>query len=228
MSRGRAGLAGIAFLITAATAVGQNIEVTPLVGTRQFGTVKLDTGEPPRTEGEVAGSISYGVAAGYRWESDASYGNGEVPDHDLVEFRWMRQNSHLYTRPNDLQVNPFGTPLNPTFRPSVTFDHFLADFTHEFAVPEHRMFQPFLTIGFGASYLSMPASGMTRFAMDLGGGLKVFPTTHYGFRVAVEYLPTVMLSDNQKVACAGGGCVLVLTGGILNQLSISFGPSFRF
>jgi hypothetical protein len=218
----RARLVGIALLVTAGTAAAQTVEVSPLVGTRQFGTVKLDSEGPPRADAHMAGSIPYGVAAGYRHENDTT------EDHDLVEFRWMRQDSHLYIKQNPLQVTPYSTTFpGPGFRPSVTLDHFLADFTHEFAVPEARMIQPFITIGFGASYLSTAASGMTRFAFDTGAGIKVFPTLHYGFRLSVEYLPTVMVTDIQRLVCAGG-CVVILSGGMMNQLNISFGPAFRF
>src|SRR4051812_48585582 len=90
----RAGLVGIAVLITAGIAAGQNIEVTPLVGTRLYGTVKLESDDAARTGANIAGSITYGVAAGYRWES------ADSADHDLIEFRWVRQDSHLYIKPS--------------------------------------------------------------------------------------------------------------------------------
>jgi hypothetical protein len=75
--------------------------------------------------------------------------------------------------------------------------------------------------------MSTPASSATRFAFGLGTGFKVFPKPHWGFRFQVEYLPIVMHAEAQSVVCFSG-CVVALSGGLMNQFQVSFGPAFRF
>ncbi len=131
--------------------------------------------------------------------------------------------SHLSVKQDPLSVNPLATP----FRQSISLDHFLADFTHEFIVREAPHIQPFLTGTLGASLLSAPASGGTRVAFGIGAGVKIFPTARWGLRLKAEYLPTLMHTELQTLVCAGG-CVVVLNGGVMNQFEVSIGPSFRF
>ena len=136
----------------------------------------------------------------------------------------MRQGSYLYVKQNPFQTTPSSAPA---FRPSVAINHYLVDFSREFLVSDTPMLQPFLTFGAGVSHLSTPASGATRFAFDIGGGFKVFPTRQWGVRFTVEYVPTVMSADIQTVVCTSG-CIFALSGGLLNQFSITIGPAYRF
>lgn len=195
-------------------AYGQKYEIIPLVGARFGGTIQLEQAGTPNVNAHLADSVSFGLAGGVRF--DGSEGEG----HDVIAFRWMRQNTHLA-----LKQDPLAPP--PTFRPSVAVDHFLGDFTHEFAVKDAPAVQPFITATVGAARMSAPASSATRFAFGMGGGVKIFPKTHWGFLVKAEYLPTVMHAGLQKVVCAGG-CVVALDGGIMNQFEVSLGPAFRF
>lgn len=89
------------------------------------------------------------------------------------------------------------------------------------------MVQPFIAASLGAARLSAPASSATRLAFGFGGGIKIFPATHWGFRFKMEYLPVVMHAGLQTVVCAGG-CIVALDGGIMNQFEVSLGPAFRF
>ena len=196
---------------------GQSYEITPLVGARFGGTMELEQTGAPNVNAHIADSVSFGVAGGYRFDTVDPEG------HDLIEFRWMRQNSHLSVKQDPLSVNPLATP----FRQSISLDHFLADFTHEFIVREAPRIQPFLTGTLGASLLSAPASSGTRFAFGIGAGVKIFPTVRWGLRLKAEYLPTLMHTELQTLVCAGG-CIVVLNGGVMNQFEVSIGPSFRF
>ena len=51
----------VIWLATAAGLFGQAFEVTPFVGARFFGTVKLQPADGTRFEGQVADSVSYGT-----------------------------------------------------------------------------------------------------------------------------------------------------------------------
>ena len=210
------------FILTAACLVAADeprYEITPLFGATFGGTMHLEQAGAPNFYGHIADSFSFGVAGGYRFDGD------EANDHDEIEFRWRRQDSHMYVKQDALVVNPYAPAAS--FRPSIAVDDFMGDLTHEFTVREARSFQPFVSAGIGAAVFSAPASSATRLVFGIGAGVKVFPSAHYGFRVKVEYMPTVMHTELQKLVCVGG-CVIVLNGGVMNQFEVSLGPAFRF
>ena len=102
----------------------------------------------------------------------------------------MRQNTHLGFKDNTSNVG---------FRPSFTLDHYMGDFTHEWSVSETRdRVKPFLTFSLGAARLATPVESRMRFAFGFGTGVKVFLNQRWGFRIQVEYLPTVMNAEVQK------------------------------
>lgn len=207
-----------AFFVCVTSAHGQKYEIVPLVGGAFGGTMKLEQALTPNVDAHVADSFSFGVAGGIRFEGDEGEG------HDAIEFRWMRQNTHLFFKQDPLVPTPSSVP---SFRPGISLDHFLGDFTHEFTVQEAPHIQPFLTLSAGAARMSAPASSATRFAFGIGTGINVFPARQWGFRFKVEYLPIVMHTELQRLVCVVG-CVVVLNGGIMNQFVMSFGPAFRF
>jgi hypothetical protein len=206
----------IAFFVSLMSAHGQNFEITPLVGATFGGTMHLEQTGTPNFYAHMADSVSFGAAGGYRF-------NGEG-GHDLIEFRWLRQNSHLSTSQDPLVPTPY---VSGSLRPSISVDRFMGDFTREFALQDAPKIQPFVRASLGAAVLSTPQSSATRFTFGIAAGLKVFPSTRYGFRVEAEYLPIVMHTDLQALVCSGG-CIVILNGGIMNQFQVSIGPAFRF
>lgn len=208
----------VALVVSLASAHGQSYEITPLVGARFGGTMHLEQEGTPSFYAHMADSISFGLAGGYRFSGEGGEG------YDMIEFRWMRENSHLGLHQDALVPTPYASG---SFRPSITLDHFLGDFTHEFTVQDAPAIQPFVRGSVGAALLSTPQSSATRFTFGIATGLKVFPSTHFGFRVEAEYLPIVMHTELQTLVCAGG-CVVILNGGIMNQFQVSLGPAFRF
>jgi hypothetical protein len=206
-----------AFLLSATSAHGQKYEITPLIGGAFGGTIKLEQAETSNVEAHVSDSLAFGVAGGFRFD-------GEEEGYDAVEFRWMRQNTNLFFKQDPLVPTPL---ITAPFHPGIAVDHFLGDFTHEFIIRDAPKIYPFLTASLGAARMSAPASSATRFAFGFGTGVKVFPTKQWGFRVSVEYLPTVMHAELQRLVCVNG-CVVVLNGGIMNQFVFSVGPAFRF
>jgi hypothetical protein len=141
----------------------------------------------------------------------------------LVEFRWLRRNTHL-----GFDENPLVPPhVTAGFRPDIGLNYFLGDFTREWKVEDAPSIQPFIRGTLGAARLGAPASSATRFVFGAATGLKIFPKPHWGFRIEVEYLPIVLHTEIQRIVCTQG-CIVALTGGITNQFSVSFGPAFRF
>jgi hypothetical protein len=213
------------FCITPAR--GQKFDVTPLVGGMFGGTVQTqqENTQGPTVRATLSDSFSFGVAAGFRFEGDDVDLNS-CEDCSLVEFRWVRRLSNL-----NLQNTPLllPTPLGSAVaQPSVTIDHFLGDFTHEWVVEANGTpLRPFLTASLGAAHMGTPQAGQTRFAFGFSTGMKVFPQQRWGIRFQVEYLGIVMSAGAQQVICAGG-CIVVLDGGVMNQFQVSAGPIFRF
>ena len=211
----------VALLVSVASAYGQSsFEITPLVGGRFGGTINL------QQEGQAGDSVarlddaklddafSFGVAAGIRYDADDCEGC------NVVEFRWMRQNTHLGFKENALDET--------FFRPAVTLDHFLGDFIREFPIREtDDRVKPFVFASLGVVRMSAPAESRTRFEFGIGAGVNVFPQPQWGFRFQVEYLPIVMLSEIQKVICMGS-CIVALNGGVVNQFTVNAGPIIRF
>jgi hypothetical protein len=205
----------IALAVSGMSAYGQKFELTPLVGVRVGGNLKIQQdGEPNRLIG-VDSSAGFGVAGGFRFDSDT------CDACDLIEFRWMRQNTKLHFEDRPL--------VGALVRPALTLDHFLADFTHEFPTKQtNNKVSPFLTVSLGAVRLATPLASAVRFEFGLGGGVKVFLSQRWGIRFHGEYLPMVRSAQIQKVACGPSGCIAALNGGVMNQVSFSVGPIIRF
>jgi hypothetical protein len=209
----------ITLLLTDAVVHGQKYDITALFGGTFAGTVQLEQLAAPNFSARVEDSFSYGIAGGFRFDSELN----DCRACDLIEFRWLRQDTHL-----GLKQNPFLSPpvTAPSFHPGVTLDHFLGDFTHEFTIDESSIVKPFVTASLGAALISTPETSATRFVFGVGTGFKVFPKRHWGIRFQVEYLPIVMHTELQRVIC-NVGCIVLLNGGLMNQVVVSIGPTFR-
>jgi len=209
-----------AMLATVLPAYGQHFDITPLVGFRTGGSMEVQQeGQPQRARASLGDSAAFGVAAGIRFFSEDG-----CDDCSVIEFRWMRQNTHLRLK----ETSPVPTPLAVAFgRAPVTLDHYLGDFTYEWDVHEAKAVRPFILGSLGAAHLSTPVSGRTGFSFGIGAGVKIFPQRHWGIRLQAEYLPMLLNAEVQRVICAGG-CVVALGGGLMNQFEFSLGPVFRF
>jgi hypothetical protein len=210
----------VTFLVSIALAHGQKYDVTALVGGTFAGTVQLEQLGVPNFPARVEDSISYGVSGGFRFDSELN----NCRACDLIEFRWLRQDTHLELKQNPLVPAPATAPY---FHPAVTLDHFLGDFTHEMTIDESSIVKPFVTASLGAVLVTTPEASAARFVFGIGTGFKVFPRRRWGIRFQVEYLPIVMHTEFQRVICTTG-CVFLLNGGITNQFVLSVGPTFRF
>jgi hypothetical protein len=200
-------------------AYGQSIEVTPLVGAHAGGAFELqEEAGPAQGEADLSNGVSYGVAGGVRFDTY------ECDDCAVIGFRWMRQETNLRVK----RADPIPTPLTMAIeRSQVHVDHFLADFVREWTLADAKPVRPFLGASLGIARLSAPASSNVRFAFGIGGGVKIFPKDWWGVRFHVEYLPTVLHAEVQRIVCAGG-CIVALSGGLMNQFVVNVGPVFRF
>lgn len=205
------------FLIFASVPVlAQDFEIGPMVGGRFGGTLKLEQTGVPNFEAKLEDAFTYGVAGGLILDED------DCQRCDLIQFRWMRASTHL-----SVTQDPLAPPSSNTFRPGMTLDHFLGDFTHEWPLEESGTLRPYIIGTLGAVHMGAPASSATRFVFGIGLGLKVFPNHLWGIRLEAEYLPILLRPEVQTLVCAGG-CTVVLNSGVSNQFMVSIGPAFRF
>ena len=77
----------------------------------------------------------------------------------------MRQDTYLFFKQHPLVPTP---SVAASFRPGITLDHFLGDFTHEWKLQDAKMIHPFLTLSAGAARMSAPAFNATRFTFGIG------------------------------------------------------------
>jgi hypothetical protein len=201
------------FLVST-SAYGQTFEVTPFVGGTFGGTTKVQQeGVADRALATFNDAFNFGVSAGFRFDAD------DCESCSLVEFTWIRDKPNLSPKNNALNLG--------LFQPSITLDNFLGDFTREFPIKDQVRIKPFLTASIGAVHVSAPAESRTKLVLGIGGGVNIFPRPRWGLRLRVEYLPIVLNADVQKLVCATR-CVVLVGGGVVNQLTISVGPIFRF
>ena len=205
----------VALFFNVVSAYGQtSFEVTPLIGGMYGGSINLQQDVQPNYHAKLDNAVIFGVAGGFRFDGD------DCASCNLVEFRWMRQKTYLNLKANAANIS--------VSRLSVTINHFLADFTHEWPIEEtHDRVRPFLTGSLGVASMSTPAETGARFEFGIGGGVKVFLKRRWGFRFQAEYLPMLMEAEVQNVVCAAG-CIVVLNGGLMNQFAVTAGPIFRF
>ncbi len=150
---------------------------------------------------------SYGAAGGVR-----------LDEENLVEFRWARQYSRIHLEGS--------TP--PLSSQKVILDQFHGDFTHEYFMdgwPDWA--RPFVIGSVGATHIHNRTGSFTRFSFGLGGGMKVYFTRHFGWRVQGEWLPVVINPEVKAFVC-GGGCIAHLSATLVSQGEVLVGPVFRF
>jgi hypothetical protein len=206
-------VAALAF--ATAPASGQKFDVTPLVGYRAGAAIDVQLqGNMSKTKASIEDGLVYGVAAGIRFDDELD----ACQECAVIEFRWMRQDSHLGLE---------GQGSSTVARPSVTVNHFLGDFTREWFYQDRNSVRPYLTLSLGATHISAPTGSATRFATGIGTGFKIFPGRWYGIRFQVQYLPTWINADVRRIICAAG-CVAASSGSVLHQVDVTIGPTFRF
>ena len=185
-------------------------EVTPFVGYRSSVSFPVDpqvTGMNPRVV--VDASPSYGLTFGFRMRAR---------DEDLIEVRWARQDSYVHTE--DI------SPAPP--RQRIVLDQFHGDFSHEPFIEQWPSWaRAFVIASIGATHISADSNfSFTRFSFGIGGGIRLYPSRHVGFKIQAEWLP--IFADPHVAFVCGGGCIVHVGGTVASQGEIIAGPIFRF
>lgn len=155
----------------------------------------------------VDASPSYGASLGIR-----------PREEDLIEVRWARQDSYLHTEGI--------TPQPP--RQHLALDQFHGDFSHEPFIEDWPLWaKPYVVASVGATHLSSGANtSFTRFSFGIGGGIRLYASRHFGFKIQAEWLP-VVVNPSVAIVC-GGGCIVHVTGVAVSQGEVFAGPILRF
>jgi hypothetical protein len=190
----------------------ESFEVTPLVGIRLGGTFDVRADQPSQTHATWKDAESYGLSAGVRFD-----------ELSLIEFRWTRSISTLRF---DAPLASVSTSLG-----DVTLNQFHMDFTREFVIPEVKGLRSFLTGSLGATHLAAAHDTFTRFSFGFGAGLKQFVGSRFAIRAEAKWLPILIDPEVGSFACGTvgiGGCLVVVSGPMVQQFELSVGPVVRF
>jgi len=163
------------------------------------------TGTNPRVV--LDDSPSYGVSFGVRLRAE----------EDLIEMRWARQDSYLHAE----EI----TPQPP--RERVTLDQFHGDFSHEPFIEDWPAWaKPFVIASVGATHVSSASIDFTRFSFGIGGGIRLYPSRHLGFKIQAEWVP--VFADPHVAFICGAGCIIHVGGTLSSQGEVFAGPILRF
>jgi hypothetical protein len=139
-------------------------------------------------------------------------------EEDLIEVRWARQDSYVHAE----EITP-----QPA-RQRLILDQFHGDFSHEPLVQDWPWWaKPYVLASVGATHVSGDANNSyTRFSFGMGGGIRLYPCRHFGFKIQAEWLPVV--ADPKVVFVCGGGCIVHVGETAASQGEVLVGPIFRF
>jgi len=81
-------------------------------------------------------------------------------------------------------------------------DQFHGDFSHEPFIEDWPSWaRPFVLASVGATHLSAGGTlSFTRFSFGIGGGIRLYATRHFGWKIQAEWLP-VVVDPNVAVVC---------------------------
>lgn len=141
-----------------------------------------------------------------------------------AEFMWAYNNADTLAQPrgtgSDIRVFTLDT------------NQYFGNFQYHFAGREKSL-RPFLLVGGGATNLSPARQGVTsatRFAFDVGGGVKYNFTRRFGLRLQAKWSPVYITTTNAGYWCDPfwGGCWAVGDNHYLNEFDATAGLTLRF
>jgi len=186
-----------------------SIDITPQAGYRTRMTFDTETQVQggPTPQIILDSNPAFGVAFGARFNHQ-----------ELVEFRWSREDTEMHI------TNSVAFP-----RQRVLLDQFHFNFSHEYVLREWPIWaRPFVMGSAGWTRISSTAAtnSFTRFSFGVGGGVKAFPSPHFGVVLQAQWLP-LWVTPEVKTLC-NVACVIQLGGQLASQAEVSIGPVIRF
>jgi hypothetical protein len=189
-------------LLTAATAAAQDFEIAPFGGYR-FGGDFFELLAQQALD--LDGAPAFGVAV-------------DVPTRSGVQFE------ALFTH-QDARVLAAEVPYGSRVRWRMTVQHWQAGALRELDTGRVR---PFLTGSAGLTRFATRGDNEIRFAVSVGGGVKLFPASHVGIRLGSQVFATFVDASAQFFACSPGVCVADFHAHVLWQIEFTAGLIVRF
>ncbi len=199
-----AAFASVAFCGTTSAEGLKTVEFTPFYGfTLSGGIEDADTGE----EFEIDDSASWGGILDIR-----------LSEGTQLEFFFNRQETELESEDGLFSEDTL-------FDLDIDYYHIGGTY-----ILIDGQWQPFVVGTLGATHFAPDASGsdsLTRFSVGLGGGVRFFPTEHFGLYFAGRGLFTFVGTDT-FIESESGSLTIEIDGGGLWQFLLQAGVIFAF
>lgn len=194
--------AAIALALVASNVHGQTVEVTPFVSFGYTTAAGIDKKAATVQDLAVAGGLSWGAQAALFFS-----------DRVGMEVFWTRQRTDLKLTTSSGTASLF----------DMNVDMLHVNFVYH-ATPRGALLQPFVFGGVGpASFTSGDLPRDTKLALNVGGGLKWFPSEHIGVRFHARLTPIHLASASSPYCDPFGFCQ-----DWLNQFDITSALALRF
>jgi hypothetical protein len=193
-------------LVNAPAAVAQSVEISPFGGYR-FG------GDPFEVVAGRALDIDYAPALGLTIDFPLSGGM-------QIEGFFSHQRASVPL----VVEGALGGPA----RLGISVDHWQVGGLQEFGAAWRT--RPFLTGMLGLTRYGIGADNEIRFSAGAGGGVKLFPTSHFGIRLDGRALVTILDAGGTALACGSrsGTCLVALHVDAAWQAEFTAGLLVRF
>jgi opacity protein-like surface antigen len=150
---------------------------------------------------------------------------------DAVEAHWQRQFTEGRL-PADFVVSQ--ASQGPA-QFNLKIDQIHANFLHHYEIADPRAL-PYIMAGLGATTYYADTNGRkdsrSYFSFALGGGIKYFISSYFGFRGEARWSSTLLSVDDSKFWCSVGGaganCLVNLKTSLQQQLDLTGGIVLRF
>jgi opacity protein-like surface antigen len=226
--------------------VGRIVAVAALVA---VGVVRAQAQAPPRVE--IAFETGYTASEGIQTSSARIIGGQVYNDLDIKSGANFGFLAGVYVTPNaeveflwNRQLSQFdaSNPAPSQLLADVSVDNYHGNFVYNWFESDAKV-RPFLFGGIGATHyspgdpVSLPkvtsATGIdsaTKFSFTWGGGVKLYPTPHFGVRLSARWTPTYIKSDAGGIWCDPyyGPCWVLADPDYSNQFAINGGVTFKF
>jgi len=199
----------------------KRFEFQPFGGFTASGDIPL-VGEDDVKHGSVHVDSSYNAGATF------AVNFHEV---DAVEVHWQRQFTEGRL-PAELAVPPSSGNLTAF---NLKIDQYHVNFLHHYKISDPKAL-PYVMAGLGATTYYADHDGQSGsrsyFSFAIGGGIKYFLTSYFGFRGEARWTPTFVSSSDSSFWCniggSGANCLINLNSAVQNQLDLTGGVVFRF
>ncbi len=198
----------------------KRFELQPLAGFSATGSIPLRS-----DDGVDHGSVHV----------DSSYHLGgtfavNLNEQDAIEGLWQRQFTEGRL-PGEFAI-PLPGERSPAF--NLKIDQIHCNLLHHYRIADPRAV-PYVMAGFGVTTYYVDGDAETdsksHFSFALGGGIKYFFTSRFGFRGEARWSPVVLSASDSKLWCnvsGGATCFVNLRTSVQQRLDLAGGLLFRF